>query len=450
MKGRLYRTIILILTICTIVSATAPVATANSSATTAVAAANINDTNNESAPTGQDKYNRSKSVPSETTSQPQAENSNTETESQRRSTPSSAKLSEDVKNKLQTVLEEPTTRATISSSEASSPVTVTRGNVPDDYPLNVIIRVKNKSDFGTVHDRIQSLGSIRSTYPNQYLISAEIPANQFDTLTSVSGIDFIDQNGLVAPDSSHTTANTGGVSTVETGGGGGGGGPPRIINEGPPEVPDVRSTLKLASTQTVVEVQTGGSSTVSPDASTTVSEIAFNADSVDTTVVVKEYGDPPTRVAEEITTSAQSDGVDISSEDDIISLTSVSTDLSAQADDSAIITLTIDRERVDSPASLVVVKDKYSFEQQQETWVAKPTTVTDASNERVVIETAVDEFSMLAVVEKDSAGGGKTSPNESESTSNTSNNETDSSIPLPLFLPVVAIILSASLFAVRE
>lgn len=243
----------------------------------------------------------------------------------------------------------------------------------------------------------------------------------------------------------------GGVSTVETGGGGGGGGgPPRIINEGPPEVPDVRSTLKLASTQTVVEVQTGGSSTVSPDASTTVSEIAFNADSVDTTVVVKEYGDPPTRVAEEITTSAQSDGVDISSEDDIISLTSVSTDLSAQADDSAIITLTIDRERVDSPASLVVVKDKYSFEQQQETWVAKPTTVTDASNERVVIETAVDEFSMLAVVEKDSAGGGKTSPNESESTSNTSNNETDSSIPLPLFLPVVAIILSASLFAVRE
>lgn len=228
------------------------------------------------------------------------------------------------------------------------------------------------------------------------------------------------------------------------GGGGGLGGAPPSTDEGPPSVADVRSTLNFASTQAVAEVQTGGSSTVTPEDSATVSEVAFDADSVDTTLTVEDYGEPPATVAEEIRTSAQSDDVDISSEDNIISLVTVTTDLSPQADESATVTLTIDRDNVNDPSSLEVVKDKYSFDQQQDIWETKPTTVTNTNDETITVETEVDDFSMLAVVEQESTGEQEPPTNESEQT----NEETDDLIPLPILLPIVTIILTAGLLSV--
>ena len=125
--------------------------------------------------------------------------------------PSSSKLSETLQDRLQTVLGDTTTRTaatSMSGSGSGSPVTVTRGNIPNDHPVNVIVRVDDGAEFDEVRDKVQSLGSLRSTYPNQQLLSAEIPANRFDSLSSVSGVEYVDINRLVGPTSSHATNTT--------------------------------------------------------------------------------------------------------------------------------------------------------------------------------------------------------------------------------------------------
>lgn len=199
MNSGLQRALALLLVICMVVSPMTMASAAHAES-------------DRLSPTDRDRtdqllFQQSNSIASETDS-PGENETTTAPPSQNTSVPSSSKFSEDVEGQLEAVLGDAMTRpASTSSSDSGSSVTVTRGNIPNDYPVNVIVRVKKGANFESVRDRVRSLGSLRSTYPTQRLLSAEIPANRFDNLSSVSGVDFVDLNELVGPTSSHTTSN---------------------------------------------------------------------------------------------------------------------------------------------------------------------------------------------------------------------------------------------------
>lgn len=216
----------------------------------------------------------------------------------------------------------------------------------------------------------------------------------------------------------------------DDGGGGGGGGsaPAPAPDEGddePPSVQDVRDRLTLVdSTQTTAEItdadpDTSGV-TVQPEETQSVREITFNNEELTGSVDVTEYNseqiqDISEQVAESVTNQVENvrlhtDGsLDDDrtvqpepSEVDIVSVTDIT--VTSDSDDpnedqSATVRLSVDRDQVDNPQNLVVVKETFNQEQQTNRWNQLETTVQETGDEEITVEAQVPDFSLFAVAE---------------------------------------------------
>jgi hypothetical protein len=154
---------------------------------------------------------------------------------------------------------------------------------------------------------------------------------------------------------------------------------------------------------------------VTPEESESVNTINFNDDSVEGTVSITGYDEPPQTIANDITESATADlddgsedeaSPEASSEDadiDVVSLTDISP--TGEAEDSpAVVELTVDRSRVSDSSQLSVIKETYSFEQQKRVWKRPETTVKQTTEQAVTLEVEVDEFSLFAIIEEPQEG----------------------------------------------
>ena len=189
--------------------------------------------------------------------------------------------------------------------------------------------------------------------------------------------------------------------------------------------------------------------TVRLDDSETVSEIRFTDDSLSGRLSVMEYGTPPQLIADEITTSAARDieWLEAGTEDgegntaiEVISLANITPIVGPTANTSATVELTVDNSSVEDPEQLTVLTATTPSAAQQPEWQQREVTISERSDGKITLQTAVDSFSLFAIVETD----GNTAP------TGTSTAETggDSSGDLTLFAVVAAGVVGALLIAV--
>lgn len=252
------------------------------------------------------------------------------------------------------------------------------------------------------------------------------------------------------------------------GGGGGGsgetGGSNSESENSPPSVQDVRDTLNLVEPSTNSETDIQDSDPDTPGTSVTlegtesVRSINFDSDAVTGSVQVKEYADPPeeirTQVSESIDgsgtlTSTDNQGSDSSGgRTNVISVTDITPTSEDSEQSLATVEFSVNRDRVDNPQQLTVIKEYYDFEAQETTWQRQETSVQEITNQEVIIETKIDSFSLFAVAEVSEEGREQEPRNNTEELNDTSE-ETENGIPgfnIPVALGALVI---TSLFARR-
>jgi len=162
-----------------------------------------------------------------------------------------------------------------------------------------------------------------------------------------------------------------------------------------------------------------------------------------------EYGTPPQLIADEITTSAARDieWLEAGTEDgegntaiEVISLANITPIVGPTANTSATVELTVDNSSVEDPEQLTVLTATTPSAAQQPEWQQREVTISERGDDEITLQTAVDSFSLFAIVETD----GNTAP------TGTSTAETggDSSGDLTLFAVVAAGVVGALLIAV--
>lgn len=234
-----------------------------------------------------------------------------------------------------------------------------------------------------------------------------------------------DSSGDSGGDDSSGSSGGGGAGG---GGAGGGGSDSSDGSDGPPTIDNVRSTLSLITpdSDTATEIadndpDTAGVS-VNPEGTQSVRQITFNSDLTSGSVEVTEYNNPPEQLATEISTSVAADlddeansstSSDTIGDMRVFSVSDITPTTEAAEDSSATVELTVDRDRVNSPQQLSVVKETYDFEAQSTRWAQQETTVQDTSEEEVTVATEVDSFSLFVVTEiGDGTGGNSGSTNK--------------------------------------
>jgi hypothetical protein len=282
------------------------------------------------------------------------------------------------------------------------------------------------------------------------LTSITINEDSDDSESDDSESDDSESDDSESDDSDDSDSDNGGSSDSEAAGSGGGGaggsGGPNILNApGARTVDEVREISSLFTADSETEVQTSEGTAMVSEA-TTVDTVEFN--SVESTSVsVTEYNSLSEKFEENIIDSAKADGVDVSQEDTVVSFSEINADIPVTEDASATITFTVNRDNVANADSISVVKE-VTTENGNEVWEQKPTTVVNADGDTVTVETEVDSLSMFAIVEQsnssaDSADSQSSDDKTSDDTvsENSSDSTSESETPLPLTIPVVALIL---------
>lgn len=310
------------------------------------------------------------------------------------------------------------------------------------------------ASFGT--DPIQPGGSTTVTVTGTFTNGSDIDVtDNTEITTSDSNLVSISGNTISADSSIEQTTsavinfNYEGATTTESitispdtgddgeqdpddgspGGGSPGGGAPGDDEDGedePPSVQDIRDTLNLVDTETEISTDitdanpdTAGTS-VQPEETQSVQEINFNNEELTGTVDVTEYNseqvqDISERVAESVTNQVENirlhtdgeldDDRTVQPEPSEVNVIDVSdVTVTSDSDDpgedtSATVTLSVDRDQVNNPQNLVVVKEGFNEEQQTERWSQLETTVQEVGNEQVTVTAQVPDFSLFAVAE---------------------------------------------------
>ncbi len=150
-----------------------------------------------------------------------------------------------------------------------------------------------------------------------------------------------------------------------------------------------------------VEEATVENSTAEFDEADLVDEVAFETETVNTSVEVEEYDDPPETVTEEVTdavtaTDAGDDddgdtGDDV--EADVVSVVDISPTDEEAENASATVELTVNTAELNDPEDVVVTHET------ADGWEELNTTVRNVSDGEVTLAAETDSFSLFAVVE---------------------------------------------------
>lgn len=111
--------------------------------------------------------------------------------------PTSPRLSDGVEERLRAVLCPLPRRVTPADDDGA---TVVYPPPDDDEPVEVVVSVAPAAAFDTVRDRVGTLGEPGRAFPDQRLFTAAVPANRFDDLLAVPGVEAVGLNRAVSHD----------------------------------------------------------------------------------------------------------------------------------------------------------------------------------------------------------------------------------------------------------
>lgn len=276
--------------------------------------------------------------------------------------------------------------------------------------------VTDQSDISSGDENIATIDGATISAQSVSETSSVIITANFDGITDTTSI-------AVSPSSQEDDGDDGDPS-----GGGGGGTTPAEDgedDEAPPTIQDVRDTLTLVDpdSETTTEIADDDPDapgiSIQPEGTQSVRRINFNNEDLRGTVDVTEYNNPPQQVRDEVASSVadQLEEIRLHTNDELddaravqpepseinvistsdITVTSESDD--TDEDTSATVEISVDRERVNNPQNLVVVKEGFDFEEQTNRWDQLETTVQDVNEEEVTLEAQVPDFSVFAVAE---------------------------------------------------
>ena len=225
-------------------------------------------------------------------------------------------------------------------------------------------------------------------------------------------------------------------------------------DDAPPSVQEVQDTLNLVDADTDVSSDIADDNpdtpglSVSPEGSESVRNINFNNEDLTGTVNVREYNNPPQEVRDQVSRSVADQVEGLAGDDggsDNINVVSVS-DITVESDDSladtsATVTIAVDRENVDNPDQLVVVKETFNEEAQTERWAQLDTEIGETTDEEVVLESQVESFSLFAVAEVDQPDGEE---QVEDDTADDTEEPTDDGGPGPAVIIGVLVVLAAA------
>jgi PGF-CTERM protein len=186
---------------------------------------------------------------------------------------------------------------------------------------------------------------------------------------------------------------------------------------------------------------------VRPDGTEVVREISFDNEEVSGLVNVREYNNPPQKIRSSVSQSVTAAGAVKSGDVSVLNMADITPDSEAAEESGATVTFTHPADEVDNPDDLTVVKDTYSFEQQEDTWRELNTTVEDIGDEEITVSAQAESFSLFTVAEVQSGTEEEETTNETDSTEEPDDSEeSDSFIPgFGVPVAVVAMIALAML-----
>jgi hypothetical protein len=217
--------------------------------------------------------------------------------------------------------------------------------------------------------------------------------------------------------------NKGGSSSGGGGGGGVGGGG---VGSGggttadpttPPTFAEIESALNFVTPETQLETKVNdiesseNGVTVTPKQTSTVRSIQYNNRNLNGKTTITEYGTPPSTIREEIKHSAARDvdtiTTDVNKEGDVtasninvLSVTQIEPKADATEDQSATVTLQLPKSAVDDPERISIIKEEYIFSEQKTQWKDVDEEVVN-KDEKYVVTTNVDKFSLFAIIQTD-------------------------------------------------
>ena len=150
--------------------------------------------------------------------------------------------------------------------------------------------------------------------------------------------------------------------------------------------------------------------TVRVDNAETASAIRFTEGSPGGRLSVTEYGAPPQPIADAIAASAVRDteGGAADPEDgaqtsaiEVHSVVDITPTVAATANTTATVELAVDNSTVDNPERLTVLTPTDPSAARKPVWQQRETTISERGDGEITLQTAVDSFSLFAIVETD-------------------------------------------------
>lgn len=108
--------------------------------------------------------------------------------------PASDKVTDNLEQRLKVILQGGTTvkaesQSIDDSTEETSTVTVQRGTIPNNKLVQVLIRASSEDAMESVVTDVQSHGSVVSSFTDQRIIAAEVPANRVEQIIQSSAVE---------------------------------------------------------------------------------------------------------------------------------------------------------------------------------------------------------------------------------------------------------------------
>jgi PGF-CTERM protein len=153
---------------------------------------------------------------------------------------------------------------------------------------------------------------------------------------------------------------------------------------------------------------------VTPEGTEVVQSISFSEEGLSGNVEINEYSNPPQEIRSSVSQSVSAAGAVDRGDVSTINVVDITPDNNAAEDPAATVTLSAPADEVTNPEQLTVVKETYSFEQQEDTWTELDTTVEEEGDEEITVSAEAESFSLFAVAEVEQTDGDGTADDGAE------------------------------------
>jgi PGF-CTERM protein len=189
---------------------------------------------------------------------------------------------------------------------------------------------------------------------------------------------------------------------------------------------------------------------VRPEGTEVVREISFDNGEVSGSVNVREYNNPPEEIRSSVSQSVSAADAVKRGDVSVLDMAGITPDSEAAEESGATVTFTQPADEVNDPDQLAVVKETYSFEQQEETWTELDTTVEDVGDEEITVSAQAESFSLFTVAEVQSGTEEEETTNETDSTEEPDDGEESDSFIPGFGVPVAVVVMIALALLARR